>query len=172
MRVQIGHIASVSSEKGFTDLLIINEDKKEFTSLLHVHLPIGPTAFYRLSSVRLSSEISAHGVPTAHRPEVLLNNFNTRLGHRVGRMLGSLFHQQPQFRGRRVATFHNQRDFIFFRHHRYVFAQKDKTSLQELGPRFTLKLHWLQQGTFDMAKGEYEYKHKTEMDTSRRRFFL
>jgi ribosome production factor 1 len=45
----------------------------------------------------------------------VLNNFNTRLGRRVGRMLGSLFHQEPQFRGRRVATFHNQRDFIFFR---------------------------------------------------------
>jgi ribosome production factor 1 len=45
----------------------------------------------------------------------VLNNFGTRLGRRVGRMLGSLFHQEPQFRGRRVATFHNQRDFIFFR---------------------------------------------------------
>jgi ribosome production factor 1 len=59
--------------------------------------------------------VQGHGRPSSHRPELVLNNFNTRLGRRVGRMLGSLFHQEPQFRGRRVATFHNQRDFIFFR---------------------------------------------------------
>jgi rRNA maturation protein Rpf1 len=31
------------------------------------------------------------------------------------RMLASLFHYDPQFHGKRVATFHNQRDYIFFR---------------------------------------------------------
>ena len=57
---------------------------------------------------------------TEHRPEVVLNNFTTMLGHRVGRMLASLFHFDPEFKGRRVMTLHNQRDYIFFRHHRYV----------------------------------------------------
>ena len=61
-----------------------------------------------------------HGNATRHRPEVILNNFKTRLGHSVGRMLGSLFHMDPEFRGRNVVTFHNQRDFIFFRRHRYT----------------------------------------------------
>ena len=107
-------------------------------------------------------------------------------------MIQSLFPQDPNFRGRRVVTFHNQRDFIFFRHHRYVFetkekkdASKDKAGkgtnppqekviarLQECGPRFTLKLVSLQHGTFDTKGGEYEWVHKPEMDTSRRRFFL
>ena len=45
----------------------------------------------------------------------MLNGFGTRLGHRLGRQLASLFHQDPAFRSRQVATFHNQRDFIFFR---------------------------------------------------------
>lgn len=57
---------------------------------------------------------------TSHRPEVILNNFTTRLGHTVGRMLAALFHYEPQFHGKRVVTFHNQRDYIFFRHHRLV----------------------------------------------------
>lgn len=165
-------ICATASDKGFSDVLIVNEDKGELVSLLHLHLPVGPTAFYRLSSVRLCSELGEHAVPTAHRPEVILNHFTTRLGHRVGRMLGSLFHQRPEFRGRRVATFHNQRDFIFFRHHRYVFTANNKAALQEMGPRFTIKLKWLQHGLFDHERGEYEYMHKTEMDTSRRRFFL
>ena len=56
-----------------------------------------------------------HGRPTKHKPEIILNRFHTRLGTRVGRLLASLFPQAPQFRGRQVATFHNQRDFIFFR---------------------------------------------------------
>ena len=114
-------------------------------------------------------------------------------------MLASLFHQDPQFRGRRAVTFHNQRDFIFFRHHRYIFEEKEgaakaaaaakKTKgekqqakkkketrviarLQELGPRFTLKLVSLQRGTFDSKRGEFEWVHKKDMDTSRRRFHL
>lgn len=48
----------------------------------------------------------------------ILNSF---LGFFVTfRLIQSLFPQDPNFRGRRVVTFHNQRDFIFFRHHRYV----------------------------------------------------
>ncbi len=45
--------------------------------------------------------------------------------------------------------------------------------LQELGPRFTLKLTSLQKGTFDTRHGEFEWVHKRkEMDTSRRKFHL
>lgn len=32
--------------------------------------------------------------------------------------------------------------------------------IQELGPRFTLKLRSLQKGTFDSKFGEYEWIHK------------
>lgn len=75
--------------------------------------------------------------------------------------------------------------FLSRRHHRYVFNEKEKREpgkkekkktvvarLQELGPRFTLKLLSLQKGTFDSKHGEYEWVHKTEAVTSRRRFFL
>lgn len=171
-------IVDQASAKGFTDLIVINEDRKfkskydGFNGLTHIHLPDGPTAYYKLSSVQLSKHIEGHGLPTNHKPEVIVNNFNTRLGHRVGRMLSSLFHQEPNFRGRRVITFHNQRDFIFVRHHRYIFDNKEKSRIQELGPRFTLKLRWLQKGTFDTQTGELEWIHKREMDSSRRRFFL
>jgi ribosome production factor 1 len=165
--------------------------------LLVVNLPDGPTAHFKLSSVKLSKKIKGHGRPTRHMPELILNNFTTRLGLRVGRMFASIFPQDPEFRGRRAVTFHNQRDFIFFRHHRYIFEEKEvkgKVSasskdstvdvkkrtpksaviarLQECGPRFTLKLQSLQHGTFDSKYGEYEWVHKPDMDTSRRRFFL
>jgi ribosome production factor 1 len=78
--------------------------------------------------------------------ELILNNFTTLLGHSVGRLFGALFPPQPQFRGRQVVTLHNQRDFLFFRRHRYQFDSLTKASLQEIGPRFTLKLRWMRKG--------------------------
>ena len=82
--------------------------------------------------------------------------------------------QDAQFKGRQVVTFHNQRDFIFFRQHRYIFSEDGKSArLQELGPRFTLKLKWLLVGPFEPTTGEYEWIHKRhDMDSSRRRFHL
>jgi|EP01047_Picozoa_sp_COSAG01_P075309 ribosome production factor 1 len=94
-------------------------------------------------------------------------------------MLAALFPLDPQFKGRRVVTCHNQRDFLFFRHHRYIFEEgrggkvgQVKARLQELGPQFTLKLRSLQLGPFDTETGEYEWYHTAEMDTSRRRFHV
>ena len=59
------------------------------------------------------------------------------------------------------------------RHHRYIFEEKEKRDpgqkvkrkrvvarLQELGPRFALKLLSLQKGTWDSRHGEYEWIHK------------
>lgn len=75
-----------------------------------------------------------------------------------------------------MVTFHNQRDFIFVRHHRYIYKKEgDKTraKLQELGPRFTLKMRWLQEGTFDTEFGEYEWICKRKsMESSRLKFQL
>uniref|UniRef100_UPI00398E5730 ribosome production factor 1 n=1 Tax=Pristiophorus japonicus TaxID=55135 RepID=UPI00398E5730 len=160
--------------RGFTDLLVINEDRKVPNGLILSHLPNGPTAHFKMSSARLAKELKRRGKdPTEHTPEVILNNFSTRLGHTIGRMFASLFPHDPQFVGRQVATFHNQRDYIFFRFHRYIFRNEKKVGLQELGPRFTLKLRSLQKGTFDSKYGEYEWVHKRhEMDTSRRKFHL
>ncbi|XP_032073545.1 ribosome production factor 1 isoform X2 [Thamnophis elegans] len=160
--------------RDFTDLIVINEDRKIPNGLVLSHLPEGPTAHFKMSSVRLRKEIKRKGKnPTEHQPEVILNNFTTRLGHSIGRMLASLFPHDPHFVGRQVATFHNQRDYIFFRFHRYIFKNEKKVAIQELGPRFTLKLRSLQKGTFDSKFGEYEWIHKRrEMDTSRRKFHL
>ncbi|GLT34253.1 hypothetical protein SLA2020_087770 [Shorea laevis] len=189
-------IVEYAKNKDFTTIIVVHTNRREPDALLIMGLPDGPTAHFKLSSLVLRKDIKNHGNPTSHKPELVLNNFTTRLGHRIGRLIQSLFPQDPNFRGRRVVTFHNQRDFIFFRHHRYIFETKeDKQSdskvkkakdakgenipkekvaarLQECGPRFTLKLMSLQHGTFDTKGGEYEWVHKPEMDTSRRRFFL
>jgi len=190
----IKEICRLASSRGFTHLIVLSEKNKVCNGAIVSHLPLGPTAFFKVTKFVSGADIAGHGTPTNHVPEILLNNFNTRLGHRVGRFLGSLFPHKPNFHGRQVVTFHNQRDFIFVRHHRYIFEDKKKKKsstitkskkdeigpetqkgvrLQELGPRFTLKMKWLQAGTFDTLHGEYEWLHKRkQMDTTRRKFHL
>lgn len=147
-----------ASDEGFTDIIIINEDKRQPNGMIVIHLPDGPTAHFRLSNVKLTPDLKrSYKEISEHRPEVILNNFSTHLGNTVSRMLAALFHYDPEFRGRRAVTFHNQRDYIFFRHHRYEFISGGKVRLRELGPRFTLKLRSLQDGTFDSKTGDYRW---------------
>ena len=160
----------------FTDIIIINEDNRHPNGMVVTHLPEGPTAHFKLTNVKVTKDLRKDWKKiTEHRPEVILNNFTTRLGHGIARMLASLFHYEPQFRGQRVATFHNQRDYIFFRHHKYEFKSTEKVRLREMGPRFTLKLRSYQKGTFDSKFGDYEWiitNKRHDMETSRRKFFL
>mmetsp|Transcript_26675 Transcript_26675/g.37593 ORF Transcript_26675/g.37593 Transcript_26675/m.37593 type:complete len:345 (+) Transcript_26675:155-1189(+) len=187
----VKEICTFAANRDFTHLMVLSEKDKVCNGMTISHLRInegqvsaGPTAFFKVSNVIPSTDVPNHGSATSHIPEMNLNGFGTRLGHRVGRFLGSLFPHNAQFQGRQVATFHNQRDYIFVRHHRYIFEEgkdinketnkpKTKARLQELGPRFTLKLRWMQEGTFDTHFGEYEWIHKRkEMDTTRRKFHL
>ena len=165
-------IVNYAKNRGFTHLVVVNEDNKKLNGMMIIHLPNGPTALFKLSSVVLSERIKGHAAMSKHTPELILNNFNTRLGHTVGRFLGSLFPYAPDFHGRRVVTLHNQRDFIFFRQHRYVFDSAESARLQEMGPQFTLKLRSLQHGTFDTKFGEYEFIHKAENRPHARRKFI
>lgn len=170
----VAQLTDYALSKEFTHMILLSEKDKVCNGMLVSHLPIGPTAFFKLSSFQPGKSIPGHGRPTSHIPELILNNFTTRLGRRTGRFLGSLFPHDPQLEGRQVVTFHNQRDFIFIRHHRYVYRQekeKVRARLQELGPRFTLKMKWLQEGTFNTKFGEYEwmYRRKT-MDIDRKKF--
>jgi len=156
----------------YTDIIVVNEDRKKPHSIIMCHLPDGPTAYFRLTNIVRPKYIFNVTDPTEHYPELILNNFNTRLGMSIGRMFSAILPQRPEFEGRRVITFHNQRDYIFFRHHRYIFDSVEKARIQEIGPRFTLKLKHLQHGTFDSDFGEYEWVPKKDLQTSRRRFFL
>lgn len=185
----IATVLEFAKKKGFfTDVMVLTEHRKRPYKMILSHLPEGPTAVFRIRKLVLTRQIKGHGVVTDHNPELILNRFTTRLGHRVGRMVASLFPRSPQFTGRRVVTFHNQRDFIFMRQHRYVFEETDgsaanvhgvdkdmkvRVRLQELGPRLTLKLVQLQEGTFDSQFAEFEWiRKKKDEEMQRRKFAL
>ncbi|KXN84262.1 Brix domain-containing protein C4F8.04 [Leucoagaricus sp. SymC.cos] len=173
---EIGWIAAWAANRGYKHLCVVNEDHKKPNAITLVYLPHGPTAYFKLTSVELTKDIYGHARATAHFPELILNGFVTRLGHTIGRMFQTTFPPVPEFQGRQVVTIHNQRDFLFFRRHRYAFRSTEKVALQEIGPRFTLKLRWLKKNipavqnfgedakplTFDTENDPFEEQHSAQ----------
>jgi len=205
---EVGRIAGWAAGRGYKHLLVVNEDMKKPNAITLVYLPSGPTAYFKLTSIELTKDIFGHARATPHHPELVLNGFTTRLGHLVGRMFQTTFPPMPEFQGRQVVTLHNQRDFLFFRRHRYAFRSDEKVAMQEIGPRFTLKLRWVKKNIpavrnfgeapkpleFDTEEGsedgkeepqkqivatvvppredEYIWQWKSDLETTRRTFFL
>ncbi|KAJ9114414.1 hypothetical protein QFC20_001557 [Naganishia adeliensis] len=143
---EMGRIARWAAKREYAAMVVVNEDHKRPNAITVINLPAGPTAYFKLSSIQLGNQIAGHARPSPHSPELILNGFSTLLGISIGRLFGSMFPPMPMFRGRQVVTLHNQRDFLFFRRHRYMFASPTKAKLQEIGPKFTLKLRWLRKG--------------------------
>eukprot|EP01100_Stratorugosa_tubuloviscum_P008123 TRINITY_DN3382_c2_g1_i1.p1 TRINITY_DN3382_c2_g1~~TRINITY_DN3382_c2_g1_i1.p1 ORF type:complete len:314 (+),score=119.08 TRINITY_DN3382_c2_g1_i1:75-1016(+) len=173
----ISRIIKFAKKNKYTDVIVVHQDKT-ISGLIVIHLPYGPTAFFKLTNVVQAKRIEGRAFPSSHFPELILNNFNSRLGHLIGRMFASLFPQRPQFSGRRVVTFHNQRDYIFFHHDRYLISKAEQRQrldieLQEIGPAFTMKLKSIQKGLFDPVNAEYIWiRRKETLPNSRKRFFL
>lgn len=165
-------ISKMAVDENFTDLVVITQQFNNPKVLIISHLPKGPTATYRISSFLPAKSIPDVGPRTKHAPELILKNFTTRIGKRISRMMGALFKLKPDLQARGVVTIHNQRDFLFLRYHRYIFDSLSKVRLQELGPRFTLRLRSLQHGLFDTTNGEWEwFYHKKEMGHKDRKTF-
>lgn len=177
----IKKIVEIAINKGFTALIVLQERNGEPDSFFFSSLPEGPTSYWKLTKLKLGSEMkTGASCNSEHNPEIIMKNFTTRLGLRISRQLGSLFPKASDDQGRRVVTFHNQRDFIFFRHYRYAFKDmadysedaNERCALQEIGPRFTLKLRTLQLGTFNTKAGEYEFLWRPDSQVSRKTFAL
>lgn len=183
-------ICSGASKRGYTTLLVLNEDEKRPSGLTVIHLPKGPTFHFSINNWIEGKKLPGHGNPTDHHPELILNNFRTPLGLLTAYLFRTMFPPQPEIQGRQVVTLHNQRDYVFVRRHRYIFRDKRpteksvttpdgkavkgvedvKAGLQELGPRFTLKLRRIDRGV-QRASGQ-EWEWKAGMEKERTKFQL
>ncbi|KAF3922283.1 hypothetical protein ABW20_dc0105998 [Dactylellina cionopaga] len=197
-RFTIPQIASFATNREYSHLIVGIEDSKSLHGLIMIILPAGPTFHFSLTNFADGKAIRGRGVNTHHVPELILNNFTTPIGRLTASLFQSLYPPQPQLQGRQVVTLHNQRDYIFFRLHRYIFRSVDTQSrgsrgdrttgaeqvgvggqragedlgirvgLQELGPQFTLKLRRVERGICDGI--EWEWKGK--MEKNRKMFHL
>lgn len=181
-KFSVREISSFASNRKYTSVLVLEEDQKRPSGLTAVHLPDGPTFHFTISNWIEGKKMPGHGNPTSHTPELILNNFRTPLGLLTAHLFRSLWPAQPEVQGRQVVTLHNQRDYIFLRRHRYVFREKRDTEkivtgtdgkavkgvediragLQELGPRFTLKLRRVDKGIQRKSGQEWEWQSKME----------
>ena len=172
-KINLKDIVEVAKEKNFTDIIIVQERLRKPYRLILSHLPDGPTLEFKLSNVVYHDQIEGSARSTSTQPELILKNFKTKMGFRLSRAINALFPHTPDLLGRQVVTFHNQRDYIFFRQHRYIFSEDfKKVHLQEIGPRFSMRLLSVQKGTFDHQFGEYEWYYKNKMGVRRRKFYL
>ncbi|PGH32829.1 ribosome production factor 1 [[Emmonsia] crescens] len=189
-KYSVREISKFASNRNFTAMVVVEEDQKRVAGLTIVHLPVGPTFHFSVSNWVEGKKLPGHGNSTGHWPELILNNFRTPLGMLSAHLFRTLFPPQPELEGRQVVTLHNQRDYIFVRRHRYVFREKReteksvvgadgkeikgvegiRTGLQELGPRFTLKLRRVDKG-IQRASGQ-EWEWKGGMEKQRTKFQL
>jgi U3 small nucleolar ribonucleoprotein protein IMP4 len=159
-------------ESEFTDIVIVQETRGEPDGLVICHLPLGPTAFFNISGAVLRHDLEGGASPMSEAyPHVILNNFNTELGKRVGNILKCLF-PIPRPDTKRLVTFSNDNDFISFRHHMYSKTGKDEVKLHEVGPRFEMKLYQLRLGTLDQKDADLEYVLRPFMNTASKRQVL
>jgi len=186
-KFSIREISSFASNRGYTSVMVLEEDMKKPSGLTVVHLPSGPTCHFSISNWYGGRSIPGHGRPTSHVPELILNNFTTPLGLLTAHLFRSLFPAKPDLNGRQVITLHNQRDYIFLRRHRYVFRQRRETEksvigpdgkevkgvedvragLQELGPRLTLKLRRVDKNIGRASGQEWTWKSRQEVKRTR-----
>ena len=167
------------NDANVTDLIVLQETRGEPDGLVICHLPFGPTAYFTLSGAVLRHDLEGGAAPMSEAyPHIILNNFHTSVGKRVGNILKCLF-PVPKMDTRRIVTFSNDNDHISFRHHVYSkeggsssSTSTDKVKLYEVGPRFEMRLYQIKLGTLEMKDAENEYVLKPYMNTASKRTVL
>ncbi|KAI1180198.1 Brix-domain-containing protein [Nemania sp. FL0916] len=191
----VREISKFAENRGFSSLLVLREDSKKPVGLDIIDIPSKITFHFSISSWIEGRKLPNHGNATNHYPELLLNGFVTPLGLATAKVLQSLFPATPELAGRQCVMFHASRDFLFFRRYRYIIRDKKPTEksvvgadgkemrgveniragLQELGPRFTLKLRRIDKGIGRAGSDPADATHwewKAKMEKNRKRFNL
>lgn len=169
---RVDELIGSCKESEFTDVVVVQETRGEPDGLVVCHLPLGPTAFFTLSGAVMRHDIDGGSAPMSEAfPHVILNNFNTDLGRRIGNVLKCLF-PIPKPDTKRIVTFSNDNDFISFRHHMYSKTGKEDVTLHEVGPRFEMRLYQLRLGTLEQKDAENEYVLRPYQNTAAKRQLL
>ena len=166
---------------GFTDCVMLHEHRGTPTALTVSHLPHGPTASFSLHNVLLRKEVAAvngtdMGTVNEVYPHLVFEGFSTRLGERVVKILKHIFPPRegsgrPVKEGR-VITFRNFEDAVEVRQHAFVRNGREDVVLQETGPRMTMRLFEVRNGTVADKEGEKEWHLSQYTRTGRKKDYL
>ncbi len=106
-------------------------------------------------------------MPEAY-PHLIFQNFSTRIGERVVNILKHIF-PVPKVDSKRVITFANNDDLISFRHHKYEKETYKTVGLDELGPRFEMKVFQISLGLVNQPEATKEWVLRPYMNTATKR---
>jgi U3 small nucleolar ribonucleoprotein protein IMP4 len=169
---RVDELMESCKQSEFTDVVVVQETRGEPDGLVISHLPLGPTAYFTITNTVMRHDLDPPAAPMSESyPHVILHNFNTDLGRRVGNILKCLF-PIPRHDTKRVVTFANHNDFISFRHHMYSKPSHDTVELHEVGPRFELRLYQIRLGTMDQKEADHEYTLRPYQNTAKKRKVL
>lgn len=168
---EMKQLISACRSNDVTDFIVTHETRGEPDGIIISHLPYGPTAYFTILNTVMRHDIPDIGTMSEAYPHLIFHNFKSRLGKRLMNILKYLF-PVPKDDSRRVITFANQDDYISFRHHLYKKVEGN-IELQEIGPRFEMKLYEIKLCTLDEeAAGDVEWTLRPYMNTARKRQFL
>jgi len=170
---QIKELMDAARANEVTDVIIVHETRGNPDGLIVSHMPYGPTAYFGLSGVVLRHDIQDRelGPMSEAFPHLVMPHFSSKLGLRVKTILKYLF-PVPKPDSRRVITFANTNDQISFRHHTYKKLGHKDVELQEVGPRFEMKLYQIKLGTHEMREADDEWVLRPYMNTAKKRRVL
>eukprot|EP00566_Odontella_aurita_P019889 CAMPEP_0113576672 /NCGR_PEP_ID=MMETSP0015_2-20120614/28434_1 /TAXON_ID=2838 /ORGANISM="Odontella" /LENGTH=296 /DNA_ID=CAMNT_0000480149 /DNA_START=9 /DNA_END=899 /DNA_ORIENTATION=- /assembly_acc=CAM_ASM_000160 len=169
---RVEDLISSCKEAEYTDVVVVQETRGEPDGIVVCHLPLGPTAFFNVSGAVLRHDLPGGAAPMSEAyPHVIMNNFNSEIGRRVGNILKCLF-PVPRPDTRRIVTFSNDNDFISFRHHMYSRTGREEVQLHEVGPRFEMRLYQIRLGTLEQKDAENEYVLRPYQNTAKKRQVL
>ena len=164
---------------GLSDVVLLHEHRGTPTALTISHLPHGPTASFSLHNVLLRADIpnANKGTVSESYPHLIFDNFNSRLGKRVVKILQHLFPPRepmgPKTKlGNRVVTFRNEGDSIEVRHHVFVKTGYESVELAEVGPRMTMRLFEIRGGTMENKEGDREWTLTNYTRTAKKKDYL
>lgn len=170
------NLVNSAKSSGLTDIILLHEHRGTPTALTISHLPHGPTASFSLHNVLLRHDIpnASRGTVSESYPHLIFDGFTTPLGQRVVKILQHLFPPKEASTklGSRVVTFKNIEDSIEVRHHVFVKTGYQSVELAEVGPRMTMRLFEIRQGTAENKNGDTEWHMNQYTRTSKKRDYL
>lgn len=165
----IEDLINLGLKKNLTDIILLHEHRGQPDGLILCHLPVGPTIYFGLENVVLRHDVHEKlaTMPEIY-PHLIFHHFSTTLGERVTNILKHLF-PVAKTESKRVITFANNDDLISFRHHTYEKDTYKSVNLNELGPRFEMKLYQISLGLLSQPEATKEWVLRPYMNTATKR---
>lgn len=163
------HLVELCQTKNVSDMIIVHEHRGIPDGLIVTHFPLGPTVYFGLQNVVLRHDVHEEiNTVSEANPHLIFNNFTSQLGERVVNILKHLF-PVPKVDSKRVMTFSNKDDLITFRHHTFDRVNNKEVELDEIGPRFELKLYQIVLGLINQKEATKEWVLRPYMRTATKR---